>query len=56
MSMVLLLYGHMSIEAKAVLKRQAQVTGPFGVQDDWHASLKDADAIITGVVIQFTGG
>jgi len=54
MNPVLLLYGDMPIQAMEALKAQAQVAGPFGAQDDWQALLQDADAIITGVEIQFT--
>jgi len=54
MNQVLLLYGDMPMQAMEALKAQAQVAGPFGAQDDWQALLQDADAIITGVGIQFT--
>jgi D-3-phosphoglycerate dehydrogenase len=54
MNQVLLLYGSLPGEAVELLKREAQIVGPFGPQDDWRVPLKEADALITSAQFKFT--
>jgi len=54
MNKVLLLYGSLPDEAVELLKREAQIVGPFEPQDDWRPMLKQADALVTSIQFKFT--